>query len=331
MEERIKMPAATRRTNCIFGLLLGIFGSLLAACVCLSAPRQQQDAVRVSAVSAISELKSRADSGDLAARRQLREFIVSADPASPGYDLALSWLQSGASQNQPDAQFLLGYLYEHGKALSRDFSKAAENYRSAALQGYALAETNLGAFYRRGTGVPRDIALAFHWYRLAAQHGNPAAQQNLGTFFYLGYATPIDYVEAANWFRASAEQGFAEAQNSLAFCYLKGIGVPGDDSQAAHWALLAAEQGNPHSQALLAYLYERGKGLPLDYVAAYTWYSRALAAGDHSNADRLKSLSQVMTRKQLNDANSLISEKSFALRPGSAPSLPAASYLRPNR
>ena len=80
------MRAPTRRTNCIFRLLVGIFGSLLAVCVCFSAPRQPQDAIPVSA---ISELKSHADFGDPAARNQLKEFLVSADPASPGYDQAV--------------------------------------------------------------------------------------------------------------------------------------------------------------------------------------------------------------------------------------------------
>jgi hypothetical protein len=152
------------------------------------------------------------------------------------------------------------------------------------------------------------------------------AQQNLGAFYYLGYATPVDYDQAANWFRASAEQGFAEGQNSLAYCYLKGIGVPHDDSQAAHWARLAAEQGHPRSEALLAYLYEQGKGLPLDYVAAYTWYSHAFAT-DSSNLDRLKALSEVMTRKQLDEAKSLLSAPTLALRPGSAPPAPVGGAL----
>ena len=314
-------------TTPIFRLLLAIFGPLLAVSSCFFAPRPQHIPIPASP---ISELASRADSGDSAARHELKEFLVSADPASPGYHQALSWLQSSASQNKPDAQFVLGYLYEHGKSLPLDFSKAAENYRSAALQGYSPAETNLGGLYHRGNGVPRDAATSFHWYQLAAQHGNRVAQQNLGTFYYLGYATPIDYVEAANWFRASAIQGFAEAQNSLAFCYLKGIGVPHDDEQAAHWARLAAEQGHPRSEALLAYLYEQGKGLPLDYVSAYAWYSRAVAAGDDSNLDRLKALSQIMTRKQLDEANSIITAPTLALRPGSASSTPDARVLFTN-
>jgi hypothetical protein len=42
-------------------------------------------------------------------------------------------------------------------------------------------------------------------------------------------------------------------------------------------------------------------------VAAYIWYSRALAAGDAAGADRRKQLSHVMTHKQIDEANSLLS------------------------
>lgn len=322
------MPAPVRRTIRIFRILGGILGSLLALSPGFSAARQQPEALPVSA---IEELKSRADSGDTAAGLRLKEFLVSADPASPGYDQALGWLQVAASQNKADAQFVLGYLYEHGKSVPIDFSKAAENYRRAAVQGYSPAETNLGGLYRRGNGVPQDTALALQWYERAAQHGNRVAQQNLGTFFYLGYGTPVDYGEAAKWFRASAEQGFAEGQNSLAYCYLKGIGVTQDDVEAAHWALLAARQGQARSEALLAYLYEHGKGgLALDYVEAYAWYSRSIAAGENGSADRLKALAQVMTRKQIDEANSLLTTQSVAVRNGSAATIPLAGALFPN-
>jgi TPR repeat protein len=315
------MPAASRRSNFKFFLAFAI--SLLAVSLCFSLPQQQTP----TTAPTVPELKSRADSGDPAARHQLAELLISADPASPGYDLALFWLQSLAAHQVPDAQFLVGYLYEHGKSLPRDFSKAAENYRAAALQGYAPAENNLGSLYQRGNGVPQDIALAFQWYRAAALHGNPAAQHNLGTFYHLGYGTPTDFVEAAKWLRAAADQGFAPAQSGLAYSYLKGVGVPRDYSQAAHWAHLAADQGHPHAEVLLGYLYERGQGVPLDYVAAYAWYSRAIAAGDDSSVDRRKSLSQVMTRNQLQKANSLISAQSRSPNSDSAPAVPAALSL----
>lgn len=320
------MTTHARCTSWIFRFLLASFSSLMAACLTLSAPPQHKVAI---SSSMLPDLKSRADSGDRAAQILLFEFLVAADATVPGYDLALSWLQSSAAQNVATSQFLMGYLYQQGKGLPCDFAKAAENYRAAALQGYSAAENNLASLYQHGRGVPRDESLAFHWYHAAAMHGNPAAQQNVGTFYFLGYGTRPDPVEAAKWFRASADQGFAPGQNSLAYAYLKGIGLPRDYSQAAYWARLAAEQGHTHSQALLGYLYETGEGLPLDYVSAYAWYSRAVAAGDNSNADRLKTLTQIMTRKQIQEASSLVLAQTHPPEPDAAAGISSVRSLFP--
>ena len=83
--------------------------------------------VATSTASSIPELKARADSGDPVARHELAIFLISSDPSVLGFDQALSWLESLASKNVPDAQFLLGYFYEHAKGLPRDLAKALEN------------------------------------------------------------------------------------------------------------------------------------------------------------------------------------------------------------
>ena len=144
--------------NRSFRLLAILLGSLLTLCFCFRAFGQQQMPSAAS-TAIVSELKSRADAGDQTARNKLAELLISTDPASPGYDLAISWLCSIASQNTPDAQFLLGYFYEHGKGLPRDFTKAAENYRADAVHGYAAAENNLGALYQHGNGVPLRVGV----------------------------------------------------------------------------------------------------------------------------------------------------------------------------
>jgi len=131
-------------------------------------------------------------------------------------------------------------------------------------------------------------------------------QCNLAAMYYLGSGIPQDYKEAARWFRAAADSGSAEAQNSLAVLHYKGLGVQLDFGEAARWLRLAAQQGLPSAETNLAYLYEQGLGLPLDYVAAYAWYSRAVATGDASGADRRKQISRLMTRKQIDEAASLL-------------------------
>ena len=99
---------------------------------------------------------------------------------------------------------------------------------------------------------------------------------------------------------------------------------------ATHWITLAAENGYAAAMHDLAFFYEQGRGLPLDYVRAYAWYSRAIAAGDASSVDRLKNLSQIMTRRQIDQADSLVSQRSISPQRSSDLSTPASFSLLPN-
>ena len=269
-----------------------------------AAPSQQ------NASPSFSTLQSQAEQGDAVAQYNLAQSYLrrdpTHDPTSEDYESALKWLRASMAQGNGDAEFLLGYLYEHGQGLPRDYAQAAENYRAAAFQGHSSAENNLASLHQHGQGVPKNMSKAFEWYLASAQHGNPVGQCNLATLYYLGAGTRRDYKEAARWFRAAAVSGSAEAQNSLGVSYYKGLGVPLDYTEAARWLRLAALNGLPGAETNLAYMYEQGRGLPLDYVAAYTWYSRALAAGDASGAGRRNELSHLMTRKQIDEAASLL-------------------------
>ena len=275
---------------------------LLAVPFSFAAPGQQ---LAPNSAPSVADLKSRAESGDSSAQQQLSQFLLRADSSLPDYDLALSWLRT-AAQSNPRAQFLLGYLYEQGHGVPRDYAKAAASYQAAALQGQASAQNNLASLIQRGLGVPVDLAKAASLYRASAQNGNSAAQYNLGTFYYRGLGVARDLSEAARWFRAAALLGHPAAQHDLGLFYLDGLGLDVDLALAAHWISLSAQQGHPQAQTDLGYLYEKGLGVPLDYVAAYTWYSRAIASGDLAGKPRLKSLSLIMTRKQLDRATALL-------------------------
>ena len=193
----------------------------------------------------------------------------------------------------------------------------------------AVAANNLASLYQHGQGIPKDLTKALEWYLVAAQKAEPVAQCNLATMYYYGYGTPRDYALAAKWFRAAAELGEADAQHNLGVLYYKGLGIPSDYVEAAHWERLAAQQGQPRAETELAYLYESGKGVQLDYVAAYTWYSRAIASGDRKSTELRKSLSHRMTRKQLDEANALVSAQSSQPRPSASPSTSALSLFEP--
>ena len=206
-----------------------------------------------------------------------------------------------------------------------DYETALRLLRTPAEQGSAEAQLLLGFMYHDGEGVPQDYAEAARWLRKAAEQGNIAAQGALGGMYLDGLGVPKDPAQATRWLQKAAEQGLPPAQSVLGSLADQG----GKYVDALKWYRLAADQGHPRALALLGYLSEQGKGLPLDYVSAYAWYSRAIAAGEESSSERLKNLSQIMTRKQLDQANSLLSAQSVSPQHTSAPSDPTVLSLLP--
>src|SRR5215467_4937635 len=100
--------------------------------------------------------------------------------------------------------------------------------------------------------------------------------------------------------------------------YFTGKGVPRDYAMAAHWLQLAAQIGEPLAQMNLGYLYEQGKGVPLDYVKAYMWYKTAESGGKRRAGEQIKSVSRLMTKQQISQANAAASSpiKFYAQRGG---------------
>ena len=287
---------------------------------CAGAPAGQQDGNSTSLV----KLQAVASSGDAAAQFRLAFYLFqTGDP--PDYSSILTWLRSSTEQHYAPAQCTLGYLYEKGLGLHRDYAKAAENYRAAALQGDSIAQNNLGYLYYTGHGVHKDSRASFKWYRAAAEHGDPTGESNLGYLYYHGQGTRRDYAEAAKWFRAAAEQGDYRSERVLGYLYYEGLGVPVDYSEAAHWLSLAAQQGDSHAQGDLGFLYESGKGVPLDYVTAYVWYSRAMAGGLKTAVERRKSITRLLTPKQLDQARTLLTRDEARPRTLQQQSAPIAS------
>ena len=121
-------------------------------------------------------------------------------------------LRAAAHDGDARAQNHLGTLFEGGRYVGRDFSRAVFWYRRAADQGNAQGQLNLGRMYRGGMGLERDERRAAHWYRLAAGQGLAAAQFFLGLMYEAGRGVERDPMTAWMWFSLAAEQGDEDAR-----------------------------------------------------------------------------------------------------------------------
>jgi uncharacterized protein len=72
-----------------------------------------------------------------------------------------------AEHGDPAAQTYLGFMFETGRGVPKNFTEAAMWYRRAAEQGDSLAQYSLGLLYDRGQGVPQDVVEANKWLNLS--------------------------------------------------------------------------------------------------------------------------------------------------------------------
>lgn len=81
---------------------------------------------------------------------------------------ALRVWRGRAEEGDPEAQVIVGEIFEKGMGVEPDYRKAVEWYRKAAEQGNERARTNLGYMYEQGLGVEQDLVTAMEWYRKAS-------------------------------------------------------------------------------------------------------------------------------------------------------------------
>ncbi len=89
---------------------------------------------------------------------------------------------------------------------SHDYVRAAPLLFVEAQRGAPIAQTYLGYMYQNGLGVPRNYTVAASWLNQAAQQGEPTAQFLLGLLFDKGFGVPQDWVQAEIWLNLAASR-----------------------------------------------------------------------------------------------------------------------------
>jgi TPR repeat protein len=111
---------------------------------------------------------------------------------------------------------MLGVLYEEGKGVGRDSSRALRWYRKSPKQSHAYAQCNIGfLYYDIGEMLLRDRQPrgALHYWRKAlrawrgpADRGIDRAQMAIGEMYWNGRGVAQDYQEALRWFRLALKK-----------------------------------------------------------------------------------------------------------------------------
>ena len=100
------------------------------------------------------------------------------------------------------------------------YASAYRSFKPLAENGVAEAQNNLGFLYQNGFGVKRNYNTAIKWYELAADQGLPEAQHNMGMLNYWGYGLSQSYSHARRWFTKSANQGLSDSHYMLSLIHI---------------------------------------------------------------------------------------------------------------
>jgi len=206
---------------------------------------------------------------DCATRRTLFVIILLAafflpsgqgQASPPQIDISaedLQMLQTQAAQGNTEAQTTLGHLYNNGRGVPQDYTKAAQWYEKAAIRGDMKAQYHLGALYANGRGVPQDYPKAHLWQEKAAVQGYTLAQYNLGTMYEDGRGVPQDYTKARQWYEKAAAQGDAGSQFQLGGLYFGAKGVSRDLVRTYMWWSLASAHSTGDLQKMSSDLQDK--------------------------------------------------------------------------
>ena len=172
-----------------------------------------------------------------------------------------------AGQNNEQALFLLGVLYQSGIGVLQDTEKALKFYQKAAMKNHQNAMLNLYVYYRDHSADET----ANYWLKKLAEQGVAEAQD--------AYANTLHkdkkYEEAVQWYEKAAKQGLAVAQTHLVECYVHGIGVSVDYAVAKQWCEKAVAQEYCVAQYFMAEYFIRREQYELYKKAAEQGYDEA--------------------------------------------------------
>ena len=144
------------------------------------------------------------------------------------------------------------------------YATAFRSFRPLAEEGNPEAQNNLGFLYQHGLGVKRNYSLALNWYTRSANQELAEAQHNLGMLIYLGHGVSQDFRLARRYFQKASDQNLGAASYMVGLIHFKGEGFQKNDGQARRYFAKAAREGDANGQYMYSYFLLTGEGKERD-------------------------------------------------------------------
>lgn len=166
---------------------------------------------------------------------------------------AFERVDTAARRGDVDAVALLGWFYDTGRHVPRDYVRAAELYRRA-MRDNPSVQWRLGVMHDLGQGMPENPGEAVRLFRMAAAGGDANASASLGVMYANGRGVPVDYQQSMRHYRRAAELGAGAGFLGVGLLYQHGLGVARSANEAAAWYLAAHALRDTRARQLLGTL-----------------------------------------------------------------------------
>jgi TPR repeat protein len=180
MADKCDQKASTWRNPLVVGVFvaaLGLFGNIGVTFL------QNRASQALSREKAQSDLILEAiRTGDTAKANANLIFFIEAHLVDDAHDYIKNAIKEGRGPTLPaPVAEQMGEEYWMGRGGRRvDYNEALRAFQIAADQGNARSMANIGWIYENGFDVSRDYAQAMMWYERAANHGDVVANWNIG-------------------------------------------------------------------------------------------------------------------------------------------------------
>ena len=193
------------------------------------------------------------------------------------YTKAFEWYTKSAEQDDSVGQWSLGCLYELGQGTIQNCVKAVELYSMSADQGDSQGQYNLARVLYFGIGIEKSREKAIKLLRLSEAQDDNLAPWLLGIIYQL----ENDYDKSLEYLKKALSEGYRYAAISIGDLYKDGLGVEQNGEKAREYYLQANDADGFDS---LGNLYLQGcEGIEQDVETAYEYFKKAEAKGKDCN------------------------------------------------
>lgn len=218
------------------------------------------------------------------------------------YGTAKYWYQKAATLNDPEAHVALAKLYAYAKGTGRDKGQAEQHLLMAADLGLFHAYYVLGEINNDNFAFGHNEEDALNYYLMAASH-NAAARSRNGHFSKgsgIWFRLLTEHGVALT--REAADNGNIYAQFNVALRYHFGEGTAQDHDMAEKYFLLAANSGIVEAQHFLGQNRALKHGINLDKIFVDKWFTIAARAGNKEAMSNKHKLEIDMTADEIEAA-----------------------------